>query len=178
MQNRQRNAIIGNPIIAEALASLRDGRELLEDLSDETYGRALPPIFNHGIGSHVRHILDFYSAFFLGLENGRIDYDRRERDRQVEKIRLSAMAKVDDLSESLRRLQPADLALPLLVRLEDTAVDEPIWSQSTGLRELQFLQSHTVHHYALIALMLRLQGVVVNEAFGVASSTLKQWRAA
>jgi hypothetical protein len=47
---------------------------------------------------------------------------------------------------------------------------------STVARELQFLLSHTVHHYALIALILRLQGFEPGEEFGVAPSTLAHWR--
>lgn len=39
-------------------------------------------------------------------------------------------------------------------------------------RELQFLLSHTVHHYALIATMNAVAGVETPEDFGVAPSTL------
>lgn len=50
------------------------------------------------------------------------------------------------------------------------------WSISSLKRELQFLLSHTIHHYSLIALALRLQGFEPGAAFGVAPSTLKNWR--
>jgi uncharacterized damage-inducible protein DinB len=43
-------------------------------------------------------------------------------------------------------------------------------------RELQFLASHTLHHYALIAALLRLQGVEPGEEFGVAPGTLEHRR--
>jgi hypothetical protein len=49
-------------------------------------------------------------------------------------------------------------------------------SQSTIRRELQFLLSHTVHHYALIAIILKIQGFDCDEDFGVAPSTLKYQR--
>jgi hypothetical protein len=46
------------------------------------------------------------------------------------------------------------------------------------VRELQFLLSHTVHHYALMALILRLQGFNPAAEFGVAPSTLQHWERA
>ena len=165
-------------VIKEAIALLKQGRELLEELSDDIYSRAMPPVFNYGIGSHIRHLLDFHTAFLNGLEIGRIDYDTRERDESIEKNRHAALARIEWLIERMNALAVTDHALPVLVRLEDPAFDEPTWSRSTLLREMQFLQSHTVHHYAIIALMLNLQNVAVNESFGVAPSTLKQWRAA
>jgi hypothetical protein len=42
-------------------------------------------------------------------------------------------------------------------------------------RELQFLASHTVHHYALIAHLARDRGVGVAPEFGVAPATLDYW---
>ena len=47
------------------------------------------------------------------------------------------------------------------------------WSQSTVHRELQFILSHTIHHYALISVICQLWGYAVPEGFGVAPSTLK-----
>jgi hypothetical protein len=43
---------------------------------------------------------------------------------------------------------------------------------------LQFLLSHTVHHFALMALILRAQGADPGDDFGVAPSTLEHRRAA
>ncbi|MBM4187475.1 MAG: hypothetical protein FJ206_09205 [Gemmatimonadetes bacterium] len=46
------------------------------------------------------------------------------------------------------------------------------WSRSTLGRELQFLVSHSVHHFALIKLLLANDGPVLPREFGVAPSTL------
>ena len=56
---------------------------------------------------------------------------------------------------------------------EGVDVEDSPWSNSTIRRELQFLVSHTVHHYALIGLILKTMDVSVPENFGVAPSTLK-----
>jgi hypothetical protein len=42
-------------------------------------------------------------------------------------------------------------------------------------RELQYLLSHTIHHYAIIGSILRAQGVEPGPDFGVAPSTLRHW---
>jgi hypothetical protein len=45
------------------------------------------------------------------------------------------------------------------------------WRHSTLGRELQVVASHTVHHFALIALLLERLSVPVAAGFGVAAST-------
>ena len=70
------------------------------------------------------------------------------------------------------------LVVPLAQAAEPPADDAPSvpWSGSTVRRELDFLLSHTVHHYALIAMSLRLRGLPVPAELGVAPSTLEHWR--
>ena len=45
--------------------------------------------------------------------------------------------------------------------------------ESSISRELQVLSSHTVHHFALIAMTLRMHGVEIDSDFGMAPSTLR-----
>jgi hypothetical protein len=45
--------------------------------------------------------------------------------------------------------------------------------ESSLSRELQVLSSHTVHHFALIAVTLRAHGVQMDPDFGMAPSTLR-----
>jgi hypothetical protein len=47
------------------------------------------------------------------------------------------------------------------------------WLPSTISRELQALSSHTIHHFALIAVILRLHGIFLDPEFGVSPSTLR-----
>jgi len=70
---------------------------------------------------------------------------------------------VDDLNRQLR----IKMAISADVK-ENTPL-----SDSTVRRELQYLQSHTIHHFALISMILRLQGLRPADDFGVAPSTLQ-----
>ena len=72
-----------------------------------------------------------------------------------------------------------NLSLPagekvLFVKPEDVA-DKDFWCASSIERELEFLQSHTIHHYALIGFKLRAFGFDLPVEFGVAPSTLRFW---
>jgi hypothetical protein len=166
-----------NRLAGGCVRVLEQALALLERLDDRLYsGTAGLPV-RSGVGSHLRHCLDFYQSFLEGARAGVVDYNRRERDELVARDRACAAVRVEIVIENLLALTDLDGDAPLLVSPEDT---EPgaagAWCASTIARELQFLLSHTVHHYALIALILRLQGFEPGEEFGVAPSTLAHWR--
>lgn len=156
---------------------LRQGLNLLGQLDDEQYTRVASGITHAAVGGHLRHCLDFYDAFLRGFTLGKIDYDLRERNELIEKDRSAASAKIGQAIAQLQQL-PANQDKELLVKLEgEQAGNASSWNRSSIPRELQFLLSHTVHHYALIAMLLRLQGFQPASDFGVAPSTLKYWQA-
>jgi len=104
-------------------------------------------------------VIEHYSCFLAGHASGRVNYDARERDPALERDRGAALARIEELAGELRRLARADLEAPAEVRLECGSGGEPAqWSRSTVGRELQFLLSHTVHHFALIGLLLAQRG--------------------
>lgn len=174
----EREGLISNcHSIRESCALLRQGMLLLEELTDDLYTGCQPPYFTHSVGSHFRHVIDFYLCFLTGRDQGLIDYDHRVRDPHLASNRDLALLTLAALVGRLEQLTEA-ADMPLLVRLEadpSSVADLTETSSSLG-RELQFLLSHTVHHYALIALLLRLQGFAPPPEFGVAPSTLQYWR--
>lgn len=154
---------------------LRQALDLVGRLGDGIYAKTGHALFNSGVGGHLRHCLDHYANFLKGLPTGRVDYDARDRDAVVERDRGRAMAMLRELIEGLEALRGQDGDRSLLVKMDCGDGSDPSswWTGSTVRRELQFLLSHTVHHYALIALILRIQGVETGPAFGVAPSTLR-----
>jgi hypothetical protein len=158
-------AVEGNLIV------LRQAAEVLSRMDDSTYavGGSAPGI--SPVGVHFR-------AFFLGLAAEEIDYDARDRHIPLERDRQLAVATALGFCTDLERL-PADLgARPVRVTVRSVAGEDsaPDWSQSSLKRELQFLVSHTVHHYALIKELLRRSGFEAGEEFGVAPSTIAALR--
>jgi hypothetical protein len=161
-------------LIEENVTVLLPGAELVAGLSEGAYSRPGPFDPRSGAGAHVRHVIEFTDAFLRGAATGRIDYAERARDLRLETDAVFAAERMRELAVELSTLD-SDRDAPLLVRSEGDAASD-VWSASTVGRELQVLASHTVHHYALVALVLRLDGVDVPEEFGVAPSTLRYWR--
>jgi hypothetical protein len=166
-------------LIAINIRWLRQALRLLEDLGDTAYS-AMPPGFApHRAGSHLRHILEFYQCFLEGLDSSHIDYDSRRRDGAIEYDReaaskaIRAVIRILEMSHELREERI------IWVRMEDaeTSGVHDSFMESSVSRELQVLSSHTVHHFALIAMTLRAHGVQMDPDFGMAPSTLR-YRAA
>jgi len=155
---------------------LQQGISLLERLDDAQYAGGLGSWAP--VGAQYRHVLDHYQSFLRGLESARVDYDARTRDELVERSRLAALAASQECLEGLTPLGgTADR--PILVQMDSGAGPEfPDWRESSAGRELQFLCSHTIHHYALIRLLLEGAGTELDPSFGVAPSTLSHQRAA
>lgn len=161
-------------IINDNISALAQGRDLIARIDEVTYSNPGQHSLEYGAGTHFRHCLNFYNNFLSGVQSGRINYDLRERDERVERDRVVALAEIDSIMKRLARLSPADSHREVLVISESSTRTE--WSRSSVMRELQFLLSHTIHHYAIIAVMMRFQGIEPGREFGVAPSTLRRWK--
>jgi hypothetical protein len=169
-----------NELISKNIHVLKQAIELIERLDDFLFVNTIPPYLKSSAGSHFRHCIDFYNSLLAGIETGRINYDLRERNECVATRRAVAIAQIGSIIERLAKLYTAEMDSEIEVLLEGSSggIEPSSWSRSSVNRELQFLLSHTVHHYALIAFTLRLQGFEPGEDFGVAPSTLQHWRGA
>ena len=160
------------------IAVLKQGVGLIRRLEDRHY---LPePGRNRtaSVGMQFRHGLDFYFCLLEGLHTGEVDYECRRRDDRIAEDRLHAITRIDDLTEKLGNLSSPEAERSIRTRGEAPAGathDTAPWADSSVLRELQFLFSHTVHHYAIIRLLLSAKGFDAGEQFGVAPSTLRHW---
>ena len=163
-------------LINNCLVLLEQGPRVLQRIDDNVYASTCEISPRASIGGHLRHTLDFFQCFIKGIERGCVDYNLRERDALTEIDRRYAVARIQALSADLRAISLPPASTPLKVRTEDDGVDLGVWCDSSVLRELEFLQSHTVHHYSLIATLLRLHAIELDAEFGVAPSTLKYWK--
>lgn len=170
-------------LLAESVTEvLQQAVDLLADISDRHYngGETTARMNGSTLGGHFRHCLEFVNCFLAGAKTGKIDYNLRERDRLVETDRSHAANEFRRAIEDLKTLAArAAGGESLLVKPED--INElggaQFWCASSLERELEFMQSHTIHHYALIAFKLRAMDFVVPPEFGIAPSTLRYWAA-
>jgi hypothetical protein len=155
------------------LSWLEQALDLLDSIDEHAYASSPKGMEPHRAGGHLRHILEFYECFLDGLEYGRIDYDARRRDERIELYRAAAKEKIRHISRRLSSMPARSGDTPLFVRREDAGDVQDPWLVSSIARELQVLSSHTIHHFALIAMTLRLHGCPMDPAFGMAPSTLR-----
>ena len=169
-------------LVRANLRLLRQARDLIATLDEDLYAKPAPALALSGVGSHLRHCLDFYASFLAGLRRGRIDYDARERDPRIETDARHAARRLDELIPRMAELEGTGATRKLAVRSEACDLSETprddAWCASSLERELGFLSSHTVHHFALIAIILRSHGRDPGAGFGVAPSTLEHWKEA
>ena len=162
-------------LILSCIGLLEEGRRLLERIDDQLYTKTSVLSPRSSVGVHVRHCFDFYKTFLSGLESGRIDYNCRQRDSLIETDRHHAIHEIRKLIVELREMLPIFRIAPILISTEDGS-DRDSWCGSSVVRELEFLRSHTIHHYSLMAMLLRFEGIEPGEEFGVAPSTLHYWK--
>ncbi|MBX9599848.1 MAG: hypothetical protein K2X35_02550 [Bryobacteraceae bacterium] len=153
---------------------LRQALRLLDSITDDAYTGTAAGLEPHRAGAHIRHILEFYDCFLCGMRTGHIDYDARRRDPGIERSRAEAARRIQEIIASLNSGEYEHEDFIVMVRMEGARElgMTGAWLASSVSRELQTLSSHTIHHFALISMTLRAQGVPVDLSFGVAPSTL------
>ena len=117
------------------------------------------------------------SVYLLELNGQRLLLEcglfQGKRDESIERSRHAASIAIRSIIYALDT--SAEQERVVWVRMEDaeaSGVSES-FMESSITRELQALSSHTVHHFALIAVTLRAHGVQMDPDFGMAPSTLR-----
>jgi hypothetical protein len=152
--------------------------ELLGDLTPEQYTTPAGELFmNATIGGHVRHTLDHIApltpaAPSESASGDLVDYDLRARGTPIESDPRAARAQALRLIAGLRELATADPSHPLTLRVTPSRDGSKVAVNSTLARELAFALSHTVHHAAILRIMLTARGIHTPAEFGFAPSTL------
>ncbi len=139
-----------------------------ETLSEGVFSKPCKEVFSSTIGQHLRHCIEHYDAF-IRAENSRgtLDYETRPRNPLIE-------TNLDCAREQLKKIEKQLIevgSLEAMIYVIDTGAKEP--TTSSVSRELQYLISHTVHHFALISVIAGMNDQPLPENFGVAPSTLK-----
>jgi uncharacterized damage-inducible protein DinB len=151
---------------------------LLDDLAGVLMGMT-PEIYtarpvvgiSGSVGEHVRHALDHIAALLSCAPATMLTYDRRQRGTAVETDPSAALRHILRLKAALVQCADRSLDEPIQVASMVSVSGESVKSWSTLARELAFVVSHTIHHQAMIALLLSFQGLQAPDWFGYAPST-------
>lgn len=147
--------------------------EVCELLNDDMFTQSITELSNSTLGQHIRHIIEFNSCFFEGLEGGIVCYDRRKRELRIESDLSYALELMNNQIEILESgIEDKSL---LFEACYATANMDNVLTKTTVTRELAYTFDHTVHHMAIIKtgiICLKLPVTFPSE-FGVASSTVR-----
>ena len=123
------------------------------------------------IPTEVRHALDHVSSFLSAGRSDTLSYDRRQRGTAIEADPGVALQQIFRLKAGLERRSTYSLHDPIRVTSMVSADGTTVSGWSTLARELAFVVSHTIHHQAIIGILLAKHGFEVPERFGRSPST-------
>jgi uncharacterized damage-inducible protein DinB len=146
--------------------------DLVRTLDTERYNARPKSMQCGAIGGHVRHVLDHLVAWLNGVEQGRVNYDDRRRDTDIEHDPAAALHAIKHHTARLADVSDAQLAERVDVLTSMTSCGALVELPSTHARELAFVFSHTIHHNAIIGTIARALGVGLPDHFGTAPSTI------
>lgn len=153
--------------LADTLDQLADA---IRSLTAEEYAsRALRS--SGSIGAHVRHCLDHVGAFERAIVTGDVCYDHRERDTVVERDPRLGTSRLRRASARLRQNDDGLLERPLVLLAQVADDGRSVRVPTTVGRELAFVISHTIHHSALVAVLLERAEHEVPDRLGLAPTT-------
>jgi hypothetical protein len=138
-----------------------------------------PQRYEGPVGAHLRHVIEHYDALLFPAAHGSVDYDNRARDRELEGNPARARERLLALRARLGASTPAALGAPVQVQGQGGTAGGFAFSVTSSIgRELAFVASHTVHHFALLVPHCRAHGIPTPADFGQAPSTVAHARAA
>ena len=165
------------PLITSINIALDQIQQVISQLSFDQYAALGIGGLSGVVGAHVRHCLDHVAALIAGAENSLVDYENRHRDSAVQHDRETAIATIRQLQQKLAQIKAFSSEHPVQCVMLVDIDSPPVRMQSTLGREALYVMSHTIHHNAILAAIVRAQGGTVPENMGMAPSTLAHQRA-
>lgn len=151
---------------------LEQAKSYLRSVTCEQYREVVSPLFISSAGQHMRHILDHYVSIMDALDSGVVDYDKRRRGAPVESDIDLALQQIAEIETFLCSLRPALLEQKIKLSTE-VSVDEKLVKvvESSLIREIVFVGSHAIHHFAMIEQISKAQKISTPKQFGIAPAT-------
>lgn len=155
------------------IAIVKQAVELLDTLSEQEYQQTFSEYPTGSVGMHVRHVIDHFRALEQGIHKGLVDYNVRHRCTAAESSTAEAKSLLSKVISWLESLDESCLNKAISVRSE-IDIERTLSStvNSSVARELVFVSSHAIHHYAVIRLLCVKQNKQVPEFFGYAPATI------
>ena len=145
--------------------SLNELTGLLHQLSNSEYSKPCREL-NATIGEHTRHIIEMFQCLDRFYDSGLVDYDKRERNYNIQTNVHSALEAIAAIQENLDKPNKK-------IEIQQFIDGSEIIIESNYDRELLYNLEHCIHHQALIKVaILQCENVTIDSNFGVARSTI------
>lgn len=142
----------------------------ISSLNTSLYSQPCLNLSNATIGQHTRHIIEMFQCLLAGYDNGRINYENRSRDKNIEQDPAFANQLLQQLYSDLNK---ANKPLLLEANFQDES-DDSLSLDTNFYREVAYNIEHAIHHMALIKVgLLEISDLALPAGFGIAPSTLK-----
>lgn len=153
-------------IIVRAREQLNGLTGLLKRLSEDEYAFVANMPHAPTIGRHIRHIIEHYQQLLVGARTGVFSYEDRQRDLVLEMKPRLAIQVIKTIEEQFFCI---DIALdqPLLLHTDCDKI------KTNFARELDYLFNHTIHHLAMVNVILASLGNCLQDESDVHPATLR-----
>lgn len=153
--------------------NLNEILQVVRNLSPEEFSHPSELLSGSSLGQHIRHILELYTALIDSPTPGIVNYDKRQRNAELERNPILAAEIIEDL---IGKLTMTTLDRPMILQGDFGQADgESIDIKTSLFRELAYNLEHSIHHQALIKIGLVELGLkaLIDENFGVAPATIR-----
>ena len=158
-----------NHIIVSTLKTLNKTKQIITLLNDELLCNSTIPPYRSSIGSHIRHILDFYDCILDRKSELHIDLTLRKRNVLVETKCTEALKYYEIITD---RLNKTDFNFDKEIYVIDDLGNGKIKIKYTIGALFAQANSHTIHHYAIINYIMNGLEVEIKDAsFGYNPTT-------
>lgn len=152
-------------IISSINKNLKSAIDLINAIDNDTYQNATVAPYYSSIGSHIRHVLDFFNCIFEGLDSNNIDLTARKRDELLATDKEAAKKHIFELQEKLNGF--VGVQTDYLLHVTDNLGEGKVTVDYTLESILAHANSHAIHHYAVIGYILSILNVTLEiEGFG------------
>jgi hypothetical protein len=160
-----------NIVIQSTLKTLQKSQSLLDTLTDDQLCDASVPPYHSSIGTHIRHILDFYECIFSSNSINQIDLTARYRNKHVE---TKCDCAKDYLNSIINKLSTFNFQIDkTILVIDDLGLGKTEIPYTYGAL-LSQANSHTIHHYAIINYILDALNISIEDSdFGYNPTTPK-----
>lgn len=154
-------------MVAKMIETLEGFCVVIHEMDADQFKCKLDVLQQASIGEHTRHIIECYQELLKGYEEGRICYDDRKREVQLQSNPDAACQAIKEII-NLMTLPDKDLML------KTSHLGHPSELRTTYYRELLYNFEHMIHHQALIRIGMNKMclNTKLENSFGVAPATI------